>query len=149
MKKNIGCAMIMMALATGSLCARADNAYIGNWALTIPGGGAGWLGITQEQGGLKGGILWGGGSVKPVDSIQIEGEKLVVSLQARNLIPYLADAVPGWFQTVVSLHDARGRELAFADDYRFDPDPVIFYKIPNCCLICRALSIKIEVIIIL
>lgn len=60
-----------------------------------------------------------------------EGEKLVVSLQARNLIPYLADAVPGWFQTVVSLHDARGRELAYADDYRFDPDPVIFYKIPR------------------
>ncbi len=60
-----------------------------------------------------------------------EGEKLVVSLQARNLIPYLADAVPGWFQTVVSLHDARGKELAYADDYRFDPDPVIFYKIPR------------------
>lgn len=58
-----------------------------------------------------------------------EGEKLVVSLQARSLVPYLADAVPGWFQTVVSLHDSRGRELAFADDYRFDPDPVIFYKI--------------------
>ena len=33
-----------------------------------------------------------------------EGEKLVVSLQARSLVPYLADAVPGWFQTVVSLH---------------------------------------------
>ncbi len=60
-----------------------------------------------------------------------EGEKLVVSLQARNLIPYLADAVPGWFQTVVSLHDSRGKELAYADDYRFDPDPVIFYKIPR------------------
>ncbi len=60
-----------------------------------------------------------------------EGEKLVVSLQARSLVPYLADAVPGWFQAVVSLHDARGRELAFADDYRFDPDPVIFYQIPR------------------
>lgn len=60
-----------------------------------------------------------------------EGEKLVVSLQARRLIPYLADAVPGWFQAVVSLHDTRGRELVFADDYRFDPDPVIFYQIPR------------------
>lgn len=60
-----------------------------------------------------------------------EGEKLVVSLQARGLIPYLADAVPGWFQAVVSLHDARGRELVFADDHQFDPDPVIFYQIPR------------------
>jgi len=80
MKKNIGCVVMMLALATASLCARADdNPYIGNWALTIPGGGAGWLGISHAQGGLKGDILWGGGSVKPVDSIKVEGEKLVVT----------------------------------------------------------------------
>ncbi len=59
-----------------------------------------------------------------------EGEQVVVSVQARNLIPYLADAVPGWFQSVVALYDSNGRELAFADDYRFDPDPVLFYKMP-------------------
>jgi hypothetical protein len=49
----------------------ADNAtpFIGHWALTIPGGGAGWLGITKEQGYYDGGILWGGGSVLPVDSV--------------------------------------------------------------------------------
>ncbi len=59
------------------------------------------------------------------------GDQVVLSLQARNLIPYLADAVPGWFQAVISLHDPDGTELAFADDYRFDPDPVLFYKIPR------------------
>ncbi len=79
MKKSMGYVIMMLALATGSLCARADNPYIGNWALTIPGGGAGWLGITQEEGELKGGILWGGGSVKPVDSIKVDGEKLVIT----------------------------------------------------------------------
>ncbi|MDF1851531.1 MAG: hypothetical protein P1U85_11905 [Verrucomicrobiales bacterium] len=60
-----------------------------------------------------------------------EGDQLVVDVDARSLVPYLADAVPGWFQAVVSLQDPRGRELAFADDYRFDPDPVLFYKIPR------------------
>jgi hypothetical protein len=60
-----------------------------------------------------------------------QGERLVVALQARNLVPYLADAVPGWFQAVISLHDSKDRELAFADDFRFDPDPVIFFKIPE------------------
>jgi hypothetical protein len=60
-----------------------------------------------------------------------EGDQVVVSVDARNLIPYLADAVPGWFQAVVSLVDPRGRELAFSDDYRFNPDPVLFYKIPR------------------
>jgi len=58
------------------------------------------------------------------------GQKLVVETQARSLIPYLADAVPGWFQAVTTLYDANGKEVAFDDDYRFNPDPVMFYKIP-------------------
>ena len=60
-----------------------------------------------------------------------QGERVVVALQARNLVPYLADAVPGWFQAVISLHDSKDQELAYADDFRFDPDPVLFYKIPE------------------
>ncbi|MGE5297458.1 MAG: DUF1080 domain-containing protein, partial [Solirubrobacterales bacterium] len=35
----------------------------------IPGGGAGWLGVTQEKGYLDASVLWGGGSVLPVDSV--------------------------------------------------------------------------------
>ncbi len=57
-------------------------------------------------------------------------DRLVIAVQARHLTPYLADAVPGWFQAVVSLADASGNEIAYADDYHFDPDPVLFYKIP-------------------
>ena len=60
-----------------------------------------------------------------------EGDQVVVSVAARSLVPYLADAVPGWFQAVVSILDPRGKELAFSDDYRFNPDPVLFYKIPR------------------
>ncbi len=58
------------------------------------------------------------------------GQKLVVLVRARELIPYIADAVPGWFQATVTLSDATGRELAYDDDYRFHPDPVLFFKIP-------------------
>jgi hypothetical protein len=47
------------------------------------------------------------------------------------LIPYIADAVPGWFQPVLVLYDAKGKEVAFDDDYRFKPDPVILYKVPQ------------------
>ena len=60
-----------------------------------------------------------------------QGQRLVVAASARELIPYLADAVPGWFQAALALYDAEGRELAFADDYRFHPDPVLFYEIPE------------------
>jgi len=60
-----------------------------------------------------------------------QGQKLVIDAHARSLIPYLADAVPGWFQATLALYDARGREVAFVDDYRFNPDPVLLYQIPQ------------------
>ena len=60
-----------------------------------------------------------------------KGQQLVVAAGARQLIPYLADAVPGWFQATLALYDAKGKELAYDDDYRFHPDPVLFYKIPE------------------
>ncbi|MFM7181511.1 MAG: DUF1080 domain-containing protein, partial [Verrucomicrobiales bacterium] len=57
----------------------AENPFVGRWALTIPGGGAGWLGIEDQSGVLKGSVLWGGGSVVPVTSTKVEGEKLIVT----------------------------------------------------------------------
>src|SRR5262245_48818309 len=57
----------------------ADNPFLGRWALTIPGGGAGWLGVTEESGQLKGNILWGGGSVVPVTSTKVDGDTLVIT----------------------------------------------------------------------
>lgn len=59
------------------------------------------------------------------------GQQLVIETKARHLIPYLADAVPGWFQATLALYDDKGNRVAFADDYRFDPDPVLLYKIPE------------------
>jgi len=47
------------------------------------------------------------------------------------LIPYLADAVPGWFQATLALYDDKGNELAYDDDFRFHPDPVLHYEIPQ------------------
>ena len=60
-----------------------------------------------------------------------KGQKLVIETHARSLIPYLSDAVPGWFQATLSLYDNKGNEVAFVDDYRFNPDPVMFYEIPK------------------
>jgi len=59
------------------------------------------------------------------------GQRLVVAASARELVPYLADAVPGWFQATLALYDAKGKELAYGDDYRFHPDPVLYYEIPK------------------
>ncbi|MBI4859298.1 MAG: pre-peptidase C-terminal domain-containing protein [Candidatus Riflebacteria bacterium] len=59
------------------------------------------------------------------------GQRVVAKVQARRLDPFLADAVPGCFQAVLSLHDSAGDELACADDSGFDPDPVLQYVVPK------------------
>ncbi len=75
------------------------------------------------------------GQIEPggVDRFQFEakkGQTIAMTAQARRLIPYLADAVPGWFQAVLAVYDSDGRQIAFTDDYRFHPDPVLTTKIP-------------------
>jgi len=59
-----------------------------------------------------------------------KGQELVLSVSARELRPYLADAVPGWVQAVLTLFDADGREVAYDDDFHCQPDPVIHYRVP-------------------
>jgi len=60
-----------------------------------------------------------------------KGQQLVASVSAQELLPYLADAVPGWFQATLALYDAKGNELAYDDDYKFHSDPVLYYEIPK------------------
>ena len=61
----------------------------------------------------------------------LKGQSIVVNVGARKIIPYLADAVPGWFQAVVTLYDEEGKEVAYQDDYEFNPDPVLFFDVPK------------------
>jgi hypothetical protein len=60
---------LALSTAVSLFAADNDNPFIGRWALTIPGGGAGWLGVTQEKGYYDGSLLWGGGSVLPVSAL--------------------------------------------------------------------------------
>lgn len=59
-----------------------------------------------------------------------QGQHLMFIVSARDLMPYLADAVPGWFQATLTLYDANGHEVAYDDDYRFHPDPVLHFDVP-------------------
>jgi hypothetical protein len=58
------------------------------------------------------------------------GQQLTVALAARSLMPYLADAVPGWIQAVIHLRDPQGHEIAFNDDFQFRPDPALGCALP-------------------
>jgi hypothetical protein len=55
---------------------------------------------------------------------------LVLSVEARSLLPFIADAVPGWFDPQLTVYDAAGKQVAFADDNRFRPDPLLFFRAP-------------------
>lgn len=59
------------------------------------------------------------------------GQQLIIQVSARALIPYLADAVPGWFEATATLYDATGKEVAYDDRFRFRPDPVIHFTVPH------------------
>ena len=60
-----------------------------------------------------------------------KGQHLVISAAARQLIPYISDAVPGWFQATLALYDAKGKEVSYAGNYTFHQDPVIYYEVPQ------------------
>ena len=75
------------------------------------------------------------GQVMPgeVDSFTFDakkGKKLVFAVMARRIIPYLGDAVPGWFQPVISIYNKDGKELKFEDDFNCSPDPVMAFNVP-------------------
>ena len=78
--------MIRRALLACTLFASVAGAevpgatpFVGRWALTLPGGGAGWLGVTDEGAYLDASILWGGGSVNPVGGVYINEGRLNVT----------------------------------------------------------------------
>jgi len=78
---------------------------------------------------INGQIMPGG-----VDRYQFyarQGQHLIIAVNARSLIPYLADAVPGWFEATLTLLDGKGAEVASAERYRFRPDPVLHFEVPR------------------
>ena len=64
---------------TGPAAAQDDaDAFMGRWALHLPGG-AGWLEVQDEHGYLDASLLWYGGSVVPVASVNISDGVLTVT----------------------------------------------------------------------
>src|SRR3972149_5292207 len=70
--------MALALICVSTRAAETPNPFTGRWALTIPGGGAGWLGIETSDSGPRAQILWGGGSVVPVTRAGIEGDTLTL-----------------------------------------------------------------------
>lgn len=59
-----------------------------------------------------------------------KGQKIVFSVQAQTLIPYISDAVPGWFQPVIIVRNSKGEEMAYNDDFYHHPDSLLLFEVP-------------------
>jgi hypothetical protein len=75
--------LLAAGLVLGALASlrAADNPFLGYWSLHLPGGGAGWLGVSASGDDLAVQMLWGGGSVFPVQSAQLVNGQLVLTRQ--------------------------------------------------------------------
>ena len=60
-----------------------------------------------------------------------KGQRLVFQTFARKLVPFMGDCVPGHFQCLLEIRNQKNELLAFADDYRSDPDPVLEWVVPE------------------
>jgi hypothetical protein len=69
--------LFALTAALGTALA-AENPFLGGWELTIPGGAAGWLGVEKAKGRLQASLLWGGGSVVPLESAKVQNGQLVL-----------------------------------------------------------------------
>lgn len=76
--------LLFVSLFASATSLLAENPYIGRWALTLPNGGAGWLGVEEKDGALSSSVLWGGGSVVPTAGTKLDGGKLVVTREQKN-----------------------------------------------------------------
>ena len=106
----------------------AASPLVDRWALTIPSGGAGWLGVIEKDGALSSSILWGGGSVVPTQDTKIEGEKLIVTRVSKTKTEEIVT------ETITA--EARGDELklttvkAKADGKEFGKAEFTGHRIP-------------------
>jgi hypothetical protein len=115
---------IAAVLSLGTLLNAADNPFIGRWALTIPGGGAGWLGVESKDGALSSSVLWGGGSVVPTTSTKVDGDTLIVTREQKNKEGKLAatetitaKAEGEVLKLTTSKKNAEGKEVGKAQEF--------------------------------
>ncbi len=79
---------------------------------------------------LNGQIFPGTTDTWPLPALK-KGRVLTFQTYAREFQSYIGDAVPGFFNAVLRIVNAKGREVAFADDYFYHPDPVLTFIVPE------------------
>jgi len=56
------------------------------------------------------------------------GQTIVCMAQARSIVPYIADAVPGWCDPVLTLSTTSGKVMQTVNGFRFNPEPLLVFQ---------------------
>lgn len=59
------------------------------------------------------------------------GQELDLRVIARELRPFIADGVPGWFESIFTVYGPDGAELAYSDCTQYLPDPSLRLAVPE------------------
>ncbi len=68
--------LVLTSQVTSQTFAAQTDEFLGRWALTTAGGGAGWLEVRDDAGYLDGTLLWVGGSPEPLTRVYFDGDTL-------------------------------------------------------------------------
>ena len=131
--------VLVLSVAAFKHAWAADNPFVGEWQLTIPGGAAGWLGVHENGGRFEASLLWGSGSVAPLASAKIEGDHLVLTRKhevrqkdasgkqtSRTIIETITGSVQGdeiKLTSVKPRDNGQGEETAEFGGHRQPPVP--------------------------
>jgi hypothetical protein len=88
---------------SGESASDAGHAFLGNWALVMPNGQAGWLSLTKESGEFNG-QLWTVGSPKPLSALRLDGPTLHFKRRCAIGKPEYAGGPPAGRKILVQNH---------------------------------------------
>jgi len=82
--------------------------FLGQWTIDIQGGTVGWLEVRQENDYLDADLLWIGGSVLPVASVFLSGDKYLYVTRTDNVVrkrdeknePLRTQVITNWLEIV-------------------------------------------------
>ena len=109
-------AISLLAICSSSL-AFADSPFVGRFALNLPGGGAGWLGVEETGGQFSSSVLWAGGSVVPTQGTKIDGDRLLITRKQKSKTDMVATetitaTLNGDAMNLSTVkHDSEGRQM--------------------------------------
>jgi hypothetical protein len=78
MKTASSALIFAFALLITTLTHAVENPFVGRWAVTTPGGDAGWIGVENIDGKLSASVMWGSGSVVPAEESSIKDGTLTI-----------------------------------------------------------------------